>query len=250
MILQVLGSGTVTPHLDRAGSGYRVTADSNQNLGIDLGPGCLRRALEHELEPWKWEDLVFSHVHPDHTADLVPYLFARNYATPPWSQGGKLKLWGPPGFVKFFEDLCRPWPWLEGTHFELEVVEYAGPFNLGSLNIEPFAVEHAELSAYAFRITESGRVFTFSGDTRLCQGLRRAAQGAHLFLCECSIPAGFPMKGDHMVSDQIGPLARECGVERILLTHIYPLPETIDLVAEVGFEGPCELARDGQRYPV
>ncbi len=249
MWLQVLGSGTVTPSLERAGSGYRLQG-AQTGLGFDLGPGCLRRALENQLEPWTWDHLIFSHIHPDHTADLVPFLFAMNYGPEPWTRSEPLKIWGPPGFASFFEDLCRPWPWLRGTRFELEIEEYGSTFTIGEFEVESRAVEHSDLAAYGFRVTNGDRIFAFSGDTRLCEGLRQVARGAHLFLCECSIPAGYPMKGDHMISDQIGVLAQEQGVERVLLTHIYPLPKEIDLVAEVRFDGFCELAVDGRRYPI
>ena len=251
MRLSVLGSGTVTPALERASSGYRLVG-SVGSLNLDLGHGTLRNALKMGQRPWEWTDLAFSHIHPDHTSDLVPFLFARNCGPPPWNREAPISLWGPPGFGDFFESLCKPWPWISKEGAEPQIREYSGSFDVGGLQVTPHAVEHSGLPAFGFRIEQEGQVFSYSGDTRLCDGLRELAVEADLFLCECSLPEGYPQRGDHMYSGQVGRVAEEARVRRLLLTHIYPLPTEVDLVAEVKteFRGRVELAEDLKVYEV
>lgn len=249
MKLTVLGSGTVTPTLERAGSGYYLQTGEGWSAMFDLGPGTLRAAIRAGLAPHTWDRLVLTHIHPDHTADLVPLLFAYNYAPPPWKRERPLQIVGPTGIEAFFERLCSPWPWMAAKDFEFEFVEL-GQQDWGPLRA--FRVEHSDLQARAYRLEADGKVFCYSGDTRPCPGLTEACHQADLFLCECSLPAGYPQVGDHMESTQVGRLATQAQIGRVLLTHIYPLPESIDLVAEVAaeFSGPVELARDGGIYDI
>lgn len=250
--LTVLGSGTVVPNLARASSGYLVQT-GRERLLFDMGAGVLRRMLEGGEEPWKLDRIFLTHFHPDHTADLVPLLFAYNYGVGPWQREEPLTLYGPTTLKDFFERLTTAFPWVAPKSFELELVELGEePVREADWTVRPFRVVHSDLEARAYRIESQGAVMCYSGDTRECEGLERAAHEVDLLLCEASIPKGYPQKGDHMYSDQVGRLASRAGARRVLLTHLYPVPEEVDLVAEAAehYSGPLELACDGREYPV
>lgn len=252
MELTVLGSGTVNPCLERVSSGYWIKT-AKANLVFDLGAGVLRRMVEFNLEPYHLDALIFTHIHPDHTADLVPLLFALNYAPPPWRRERPLTLYGPTGFGQFYRALQEAWPWVGPKVCPIEVVEIGSqPVAGQDWSLTPFSAVHSGLEARCYRLESGGRVLTYSGDTAPCPGLEQAAAGADLFLCECSLAKGMERVGDHLCSDEVGAVARRAGVGRLLLTHLYPqlaLPELLADAAEA-FGGPVEAARDGGVYVV
>lgn len=250
--LTVLGSGTVVPDLARASSGYLVQT-GREKLLFDAGSGVLRRLMEAGAEPWELDRIFLTHFHPDHTADLIPLLFAYNYAVGPWLRERPLTLYGPTGLHGFMDGLTAAFPWVAAKNYELRRVEMGEESQQeADWKVTPYRVVHSDLEARAYRIESGGAVMCYSGDTRECEGLERAARGVDLLLCEASIPKGFPQKGDHMFSDQVGRLATRAGAGRLLLTHLYPLPDDVDLVAEAAehYDGPVELACDGCEYTI
>ncbi len=246
MTITVVGSGTVVPTLARASSSYWVE-HRGETVCFDFGSGSLRRMLEHGLEPWNLDNLVISHIHPDHTADLVPFLFALNYAPEPWKRERPLRLVAPTGFRTFLDRLGKAWEWVEPKGFELRLEEVDDQkILLAGEALSVYRVEHGGLEARAYRFGS----FCYSGDTKPCRGLSLAAEGAELLLCECALSASMERRGDHMKSDEVGRLAQEAGVGRLVLTHLYPQLEVETLLEEARshFQGPVEAARDGAVY--
>jgi ribonuclease BN (tRNA processing enzyme) len=245
--LSILGSGVVVPSLRRASSSYLVEAGGRPLL-FDMGSGALRGLLRLGLRACQVQDFFFSHVHPDHTADLVPFLFACNYA-PGWRPEGEIRLYGPAGFADFLESLYVPYPWLRPRGWPCLVREEtpaAGP----GWSVTPFPACHGDLPALCYRVEEGGKVLCYSGDTGPCPGLAAAARGAQVLLCECSVAEGQPPVEGHMTSAEVARVAREAGVGRVLLTHIYPASDEVDLASQVaaGFPGPVLRVEDGECY--
>ena len=78
------------------------------------------------------------------------------------------------------------------------------------------------------------------------------ARGAHTMLIECSFPDEMPVPG-HLTPSGVARIAREAGVGRVVLTHVYPQADALDLVAEVGrgyHGGVVVVAEDGLRITV
>ncbi len=252
--MTILGSGTVEISADRSCAGYLLEVGS-ERLVFDLGPGALRNLIRAIGSVWKIDGLFLSHLHPDHTADLIPYLFALNYA-PGWEMEAPLRLYPPSSFELFWQHLQRAYPWLEPKRFSLEV-DFVHPgkrIERKGWSVTAFCAEHADLEAYCYRVEYGGYSFCYSGDTRPCEGLEQAAKGVDLLLCECSLPRDYPQKGGHMHSSELGKLAHRVGVKGVILTHIYPMVLTgkVDLVAEVKefYEGPVVMAQDGSVYEI
>jgi ribonuclease BN (tRNA processing enzyme) len=77
------------------------------------------------------------------------------------------------------------------------------------------------------------------------------ARAAHTLLIECSFPDASPVPG-HLTPSSAARIASEAGVERVVLTHIYPAVAALDLVSEVGrgYGGEVLVAVDGFRFGV
>ncbi len=267
MEVTVLGSGTVEPSALRASSGYLVTFEGGGSpLGVDLGAGALRTAIAAGLPMHRVERLALTHLHPDHTADLVPLLFARKCAPSPWGEAAPLTLLGPPGTSRMLEGMFEAWPSLrpEGERSPLSVVELdpaGGQHRLESDTLLFwFPVEHGDQSAYAYRVerraAERTESTVFSGDTALCAGVKAAARQADLFFCELSCyPRGcepLRCREVHLSWEDVVEICSEARVKRLLLTHLYQRvleaePSPLQSVRRA-LDIPVDLAADGRTY--
>jgi ribonuclease BN (tRNA processing enzyme) len=242
--LTILGSGTVCPVPDRNASGYLIEA-GDVTLQMDMGAGTLGQNARN------LDALFLSHIHPDHTADVVPYFFALNYA-PGWQREQPLKVFGPKGLGDFLQRLESAWEWVEAKNWqrELRELQEGDQVQLGDLTLKVFQADHGDVEALSLRLEHRGKVLCYSGDTAVCPGLEKAAHRADLFLCECAIPRGYPQRGAHMIADEVGQVATRASAHRVVLTHIYP--HGIDLAGQVRdfYTGPVEEASDGATYQV
>jgi ribonuclease BN (tRNA processing enzyme) len=103
----------------------------------------------------------------------------------------------------------------------------------------------------AYRLDAEGGAFVYTGDTQYSQTVVELACGADTLLIECSFPDEAPVPG-HLTPSGVAHIASEAGVRRVVLTHIYPAAEDLDLVTEVGrgFEGEILVAEDGLEFEV
>ena len=78
--LTLLGTGTPTPLLHRAGSSYLVALGEEMFL-FDCGPGCVQRLLEKGVPSTRITHLFLTHLHYDHCVDYGYLVLSR------WDQG-------------------------------------------------------------------------------------------------------------------------------------------------------------------
>ena len=106
----ILGSGTCVPSLKR--SSCSVLLDINDSkLLFDSGPGTMRRLLEVGVTIFDIPFIFYSHLHPDHTGELVTFLFATKY---PDENSRTIPLTiiagrGFSGFYKKLKNVYRNW---------------------------------------------------------------------------------------------------------------------------------------------
>lgn len=192
---------------------------------------------------------MLTHLHPDHTGDLVSLLFALANPVGP-QRAGELPIWGPEGAAKLLEGLRSVYGrWAEprGGPLALSALADGASFALGALTVRAFSVVHMK-GSFALRFEAGGRVIAFSGDSGPCPGLERAAQGADLFLCECASREGDTYKG-HMGPIDVGRCATAAGCREVVLTHLYDGIDEEATLATVRehYAGPVRLGEDGLR---
>lgn len=258
MKLTILGSGTVDPRGDRAASGYHL-ADADRQWVVDLGPGSLRNGDRFGLDMAGISTVFLTHYHPDHTADLVSFLFARKYAPGGWQKRRTLTVWGPPGLEELLAALYTAWPSIkpkdESTQVVTKVLSLEGGHCefLPGLKVYWRAVEHGDMNALAFRFQGEERTIAFSGDTKLCQGVIDIARKADLFVCECSCfgrgcePLG--CREVHLSWEDVAEICQESKPLELVLTHLYevvldtppgilePLSQSLDIPVSLGYDG-------------
>ena len=195
----------------------------------------------------KLAHVFVTHFHPDHVSDLGALLFARNI--PGVESAPQLTLWGPEGIDLHHEGLQRLYgDWVCGRQYRLDVRRHPGEVRRRGWTVRSREVEHVP-GALAYRIEADGRSVVYSGDTGYCRAIVELCRGADLAVLECSLPDEQAMDM-HLTPSQCGRIAAEAGVGRLMLTHLYPPCESIDLISAAaggGFEGPIEVAEDGGR---
>src|SRR3954470_19643932 len=96
MSLTVLGAGTPYPRPGRACSGYLVRAGQTQ-VWVDAGPGTLAN-LQRYTAPTELSAIWLSHMHADHSADLLPATYALALADR--RAPAPIPVYGPPGWAQ------------------------------------------------------------------------------------------------------------------------------------------------------
>jgi ribonuclease BN (tRNA processing enzyme) len=250
--ITVVGSGTVVPRVSRHQSCVVVRAEE-EALFFDLGSGAVRGMLRSGIDPFDVDRVFFTHFHPDHTVDIVPLLFAIKYGTEE-ERERPLTLYGPEPFEDFFGGVADVWgEWMLGD-YPTEIRELAhtcpSPLTLPGLRVSWAPAEHRPESI-AYRLDGENGSFVYTGDTEYAESVVELSKGAHTLLIECSFPDDAPVPG-HLTPGGVASIAREAGVERVVLTHIYPSADVLDLTREVGrgFEGEVLVAEDGLEFNV
>jgi len=250
--ITVVGSGTVVPRVSRRQS-CMVVRTEEETIFFDLGSGAVRGMLHAEVDPFAVDRIFFTHFHPDHTVDVVPLLFAIKYGTEEERERA-LTLYGPDPFEDFFGGITDVWgEWILGDYpTEVRALPHtcSFPLDLPGLRASWAPVKHRPESI-AYRLEGENGAFVYTGDTEYAESLVELAKEAHTLLIECSFPDDAPVPA-HLTPGGVARIAREARVERVVLTHIYPPADALDLRQEVGrgFEGEVLVAEDGLEFSV
>lgn len=248
MELIIVGSGTGVPSRRRGSPGYGVRA-RDRLVFLDLGPGVLRAMLPCGLNFSEIDVLCLTHLHPDHVADLVPFLFATRYALG-YTRTEPFHLLAARGFREFFGHLQKAFgQWVEPPPGLMQLQELdpagTGEVTLGEVVIKSAPTNHTE-GSLAYRVEAEGRALVYSGDTDESDSLVELARGADLLVLECANPFKVP---GHLTPAEAGRLAARAGVPRLVLSHFYPPCDEVDVAALAAEEFPGEIikAEDGMR---
>ena len=246
--LTVLGSGTSVPTGDRTTSCYVVDDGAGTALLVDLGPGALQRAAAAGYDLDRLSGVLLTHIHPDHSADLVALDFALRNAHPRRGMP-PLTVWCHPAALLLRERLRNAWRgWLGSGPDRLRLQAVGpGPLELpGGWEGRAFRIAHTESSlGYRLRLP-SGFEVAFSGDCTEGGELEELGRDADLFVLEAAAAESAPI-GGHLTPRRAGRVAAACGARHLLLTHFYPavLAEPVEEPVRESFEGRLTLAQDG-----
>ncbi len=244
MRLTILGAGTCLPLANHSAAGYLVRVGETPLL-FDAGPGTIARLAAAGVSYCDLEYVFITHLHADHTLDLATLMEAL-VATPGWKRERTLNLIGCRGLDDFLRRLMETFDGIAPQAYRLSVSEMAEERKqFRSWEIETALTGHAE-NSIAFRVEAAERALVYSGDAVETPNLIRLARDADVFICECSLPDGWPPT-NHLMAGAVGRIARAANVKHLVLTHLYPPALDADVVSQVRreFSGDVEVAVDG-----
>ena len=248
MDIIILGSGTGLPLVDRASPAFALLLDERLAL-FDIGPGTLRQLSRAGIPHTRIGHIFITHFHPDHTADLVHFLFATRHPQN-LAKRKPFTITGPQGFKDFHKGLERAYgKWLNIPPEIMEIKELAAARTdrrgYEAFDIISQPVKHSDPSI-AYRVEHpSGKSLVYSGDTGFCPEIIDLAKGSDLLILECALPGNKEIEG-HLTPSLAGKIATQAGVKRLLLCHFYPEVLETDIAAECRrtFDGELILGRD------
>jgi ribonuclease BN (tRNA processing enzyme) len=245
--LTVLGTASPHPGPGRPCSGYLLRGGGAE-VWVDAGPGTFAE-LQRHTDPSRLTAIWISHLHADHSADLLAaaYAFAFGGLTPPMP----VPVYAPGDCAQRLAGFFgRP-----DTGFLSGVLDFR-PLYDGhavrhwNLSLTARAVAH-DTAAYGLRAECQGSIVAYSGDSGPCDALAELALGADVFLCEADIDR--QREGErqvHLTPEDAGAYAKGAG--ELLVTHVGP---TLTREAAAGraaavFGGPTAVAGEGETMTV
>ena len=265
MRLTVLGKSPAWQDAGGACSGYLVE-DGETTVLVDCGNGVFGKLREH-CDYLDVDAVVISHMHADHTLDLVPYSYALTYSPrqQPLPVGGhsgrevpvRPALHVPPGARETLRGICSSWNCPELVEKAFVMHEYApeGAVAVGDL-VFTFGLVPHYIPTYAIRITSAGGTgpsLTYGADCSPNDEIVAFAEGTDLLLLEATLarPERNGVRG-HLTGVEAGDHAQRAGAGRLVVTHI---PDEIDQHlaredAARAFGGQTDLATEGAVFDV
>ncbi|MFC8345652.1 MBL fold metallo-hydrolase [Streptomyces sp. NPDC057280] len=249
--LTVLGTASPHPGPDTPCSGYLVRGGGAE-VWVDAGFGSFAELRRH-TDPARLDAIWISHLHADHSADLLAAVYGLAYGglTP----AAPLPVYAPEGCAQR----------IAGFFGRADVGFLSGVLDFRRL-YEGHVVRHGELAlfahevrhdveAYGLRAEAGGRVLAYSGDSGPCPALGELARDADLFLCEADIDTHRESEGGgqvHLTPEDAGRVARAARVRQLVVTHVGPTltPEAATARAAAVFAGPTVAARVGAIHVV
>ena len=254
MKIVVLGSGTSVPHPHRASSAHWVETSAGSLL-LDCSAAAIHRMAQEQLDWVNLDAIWISHFHLDHVGAFAPFLFGTKHAPQTQERRKPLRIFGGDGLEKLIRafDEANSYGLLNQS-FPIEIREVAP---LAGFEILPGAqartcsTPHTRESLAIRLMEESGASLVYTSDTGYAEALATFADGVELLMMECSFRRNKPVETHLELADAMR-LAARAAPRRVLLTHLYPEWDGVDIAAAAKQLWPGETigATDGLRLEV
>lgn len=255
-----LGTGAPFPDPQRGSSAILVDVGSERIL-LDCGRSCVQQMARLGISPATITHCFLTHGHFDHVADyallvLTSWRFGRHHM---------LKVYGPPGTKAMSDALFNEAYRIDiAARKALQKKESQGDIGVKVTEMHQGAVVEGEgwrvraievihwpiPVSLGFLVEGDARRIFFTGDTSPCDAVRKAAAGVDLLIHEAMyFPPGTGHYRSHSHPEQVGEVARQAGVNHLVLTHLQPKTEKERLLNDAGvhFTHRITMATDQMR---
>jgi ribonuclease BN (tRNA processing enzyme) len=244
----LLGTGTPNPDPQRMGPAVAVISRDRVYI-VDCGPGVVRRAVEAGITMPQLTRAFITHLHSDHTAGLPDLIFT------PAVTGRRepFEIFGPPGLEAMVSHVMAAWK--EDMDVRLHGLEPSNPrayevkahdvkpgeiYKDAAVRVTAFAVAHGNWKyAYGYRFEAPDKKIVISGDTTFSPAVVEAAKDCDILVHEVYSARGLEQRTPewrryhsafHTAGPDVGRVAAQAHVRRLVLYHQLPMGESDDEV--------------------
>ncbi len=272
LTFRFLGTGCPVATPLRYGPAHLIEAEGARVL-IDCGSGVAQQLKAAGTSGAAIDRLIVTHYHSDHLVDFYHLVISA------WHQGrerpwivhatpkaitnmrAQLDAFADERALRIAHERRPSTAGLEVVFHEIAEGEI---LTLGALRITAVAVDHRPVEpAFGLRTETGDAALFFTGDTRPCPVLAKAARGVDLLVSEVFVDREMQpatgirsaatvenVRAYHMVPAEIAALAREAGAGLLALTHLVPpAADRAALLRELraGYAGPVVVGEDLMR---
>jgi ribonuclease BN (tRNA processing enzyme) len=223
---------------------------------LDLGPDTLLELRKH-ADFRTLDGIIISHLHIDHTLDLLALRYLLKYN--PIQSRGRIPLWMPPGGRAMLDRIASAL-----IHDEDEGHFFEATFAIADydpndcLKIRDFSISFKPtvhyIPCWASRVStgDPGEDLVYTADTSPAANLASFAKGAAVLIAESTLPGDGkvpPEERGHQTAAEAAQLAADADVDVLVLTHMWEEYgfDAYLADAQIRFGGTVELAKPGLR---
>ncbi len=221
---------------------------NEKNYLIDTGPGCLSY-LQNYISYKDIDGIFLSHLHADHVSDIYTLRYAIYVAQRDGLMKKGLPIYMPKRPKRTFNFIRRD------IKEEFSITEIKGDLKLDLNGLKvTFLMGKHPIPTYAMRFEYEGKTFVYTADTMYFDKLLSFCKDTHILIAEATLQNIDRNLEDlgHMTARRAGELARNAGVKRLILTHIWPeyRREQSLLEAQNSFDGEVTVGNRGDTIKI
>jgi len=224
MKLTVLGASGGFPAPGGATSGYLLSYD-DRNILIDCGSGVLGNLFRF-IRLDQLDAIILTHLHYDHISDMQVLKYAIDLSRKFGVERPAIPVIAPASPENIVASLQSDGDLVIGQ------INPGSTLNLYGASVRFYAMEHP-VETYGLSVEKDGRKLALTADSVPCPNLKALIQDADLALMDAgSIERLRKPRMMHMTAAECANLANDCQVKTLLLTHLLPLIEPGEVLAE------------------
>jgi ribonuclease Z len=274
----ILGSGDPFVKKSQASASVLIEVGNEQHdfFFFDLGSGALANFNGLRMPVTAATKVFLTHLHADHVGDMPTLLWSlakggRRDPVEVWGPAAETRPLGTRAYTQHLE-AAHAWdmeslnghPGQSGAHTITTEVPYDKPatvYERNGVTISSFPVIHMMNGAVGYRLDYGGRSVVFSGDTRPCNTLVEACDGADLLVHEtfpsapvfakkASVPIAFAeavVNGVHTSPAMAGKVFERAGARMSAMWHLAVDHESVGPVyseMRTQHDGPVVISQD------
>lgn len=222
--MTVLGSSGGFPAAGGATSGYLLELDGRYIL-IDCGSGVLANLLRFiPLE--KLNAIIITHLHYDHISDMQVLKYAIDLSRKHGVDLPAIPVLAP-STPEFLASSLQ-----SGGDLIIGQINPVNEQSMFGANLRFYAMDHP-VETYGLSVEFAGRKLAYTSDSVPCTNMQTLLQDADLALMDASTVERLrkPIM-THMTAAESATLAKACQVRHLLLTHLMPIIDPAEILAE------------------
>lgn len=233
MKLKVLGTQSPYSKSGHHCPGFLVI-DGENKIMLDCGSGT--HSLLNIPEDLNNLDVIITHLHEDHYNDVG----VLQYASYVYKKLDETRTPITIHLPRFPRDKWRKIVNEENKFSTYVTIHEDLIEEIGEMKVYFLEVDHTT-ETYAVKIVKGEKSMVYTADMSFSskEKIVEFAKGANLLICESSLLKryGYPEVCAHLTAEQAGIIAKEAGVDKLILTHFWPEEpvENFQMEAETNF---------------